>query len=55
MPALSVGRKDDIIQAIVDKGGKDALAAGAWVAIHNYNLNHPLDYPDDDVNQRGSR
>ena len=53
VPALSVGRKDDIIKAIVDKGGKDALAAGAWLAIHNYNLNHPLDYPDDDVNQRG--
>ncbi len=53
VPALSVGRKDDIIKAIVDKGGKDALAAGSWLAIHNYNLNHPLDYPDDDVNQRG--
>ena len=23
------------------------------MAIHNYTLNHPLDYPDDDVNQRG--
>jgi len=54
VPALSVGRRDDIIKAIIEKGGRDALTAGAWVAIHNYALNHPLDYPDDEVNQRGA-
>jgi hypothetical protein len=54
VPALSVGRKDDLIAMIVSKGGRDALLAGAWVGLHNYCLNHPLDYPDDDVNQRGT-
>jgi hypothetical protein len=54
VPALSVGRQDDLLQMIVERGGRDALAAGAWIAIHNYTINHPLDYPDDDVNQRGT-
>lgn len=53
-PALSVGRRDDIVAAIVERGGRDALLSGAWLAIHNYALNHPLEYPDDDVHQRGA-
>lgn len=53
VPALSVGTRDDLIGAIVARGGRELLEAGAWVAIHNYTINHPLDYPDDDVNQRG--
>ncbi len=53
VPALSVGSKEDLIAAIIAKGGRDVLESGAWVAIHNYTINHPLDYPDDDVNQHG--
>jgi hypothetical protein len=31
----------------------DILSRGAWIAIHNGTLNHPLDYPGDAVNQTG--
>ncbi len=33
---------------------RPAILSKAWVAIHNYALNHPLDYPDDDVNRNGT-
>ena len=32
----------------------DLLAQGCWIAIHNSTLNHPLDYPADEVNQKGT-
>ena len=38
---------------MVAKGRGDLFEHGAWVAIHNYTLNHPLDYPYDPVNQDG--
>ncbi len=38
---------------MVQKGRHDLFENGCWVAIHNYTLNHPLDYPDDPVNQNG--
>jgi len=53
VPAMSVGRKENLITEVVRKGRADLFEKGAWVAIHNYTLNHPLDYPDDDVNQHG--
>jgi len=53
VPAMSVGRKENLITVVVSKGRGDLFEKGAWVAIHNYTLNHPLDYPDDDVNQHG--
>jgi hypothetical protein len=31
----------------------DLLAQGCWISIHNGTLNHPLDYPADEVNQKG--
>ena len=37
----------------MQKGRRDLFERGCWVAIHNYTLNHPLDYPYDDVNQTG--
>ena len=30
--------------------GRADLVARAWLPLHNYFLNHPVDYPDDDVN-----
>jgi hypothetical protein len=30
--------------------GQAGLLPGAWMAVHNYFLNHPLDYPTDPVN-----
>ncbi len=53
-PAMGVGAKDNYIQAVVQKGRADLFEKGAWVAIHNYTLNHPLDYPYDSVNQEGT-
>ncbi|NIP86283.1 MAG: hypothetical protein GTO03_12235 [Planctomycetales bacterium] len=32
--------------------GQAHLLPGAWMAVHNYFLNHPLDYPTDPVNVR---
>lgn len=53
LPAMGPGSKDNPISLVVAKGRKDLFERGCWVAIHNYTLNHPLDYPDDDVNQLG--
>ena len=33
---------------------QDLLAQGCWIAVHNGTLNHPLDYPADAVNQKGT-
>jgi hypothetical protein len=30
--------------------GQAGLLPGSWLAVHNYFLNHPLDYPTDPVN-----
>lgn len=30
--------------------GREDLLSGAWIPLHNYFLNHPLDYPTDPVN-----
>jgi len=30
--------------------GQAGLLPGAWLPVHNYFLNHPLDYPTDPVN-----
>jgi hypothetical protein len=53
VPAMGPGGKDNIIRRIADKGRVDLFDRGAWLAIHNYTLNHPLDYPSDPVNQEG--
>ncbi len=53
LPAMGPGSKDNPIELIVRKGRADLFERGCWVAIHNYTLNHPLDYPDDEVNQLG--
>jgi len=53
LPAMGVGSQMNPVQRVVGKGRGDLFEQGAWVAIHNYTLNHPLDYPYDSVNQEG--
>ncbi|MCD6290295.1 MAG: carboxypeptidase regulatory-like domain-containing protein [Anaerolineae bacterium] len=53
LPAMGAGSKENPIKIVVQKGRGDLFERGCWVAIHNYTLNHPLDYPDDEVNQLG--
>lgn len=52
-PAMGPGNKDNGFERVAQKGRKDLFERGAWVAIHNYTLNHPLDYPNEPVNQSG--
>ena len=54
LPALSIGSKANLLDLVVQKGRADLFSSGAWVAVHNYTLNHPLDYPYDPVNQAGA-
>jgi hypothetical protein len=37
------------LRRVVAQGGQDVLPS-SWLALHNYFLNHPLDYPQDPVN-----
>lgn len=53
LPAMGPGSTDNPIARVIARGRRDLFERGAWVAIHNYTLNHPLDYPDDAVNQLG--
>ncbi len=53
LPAQSVGSAMDLIGALVSLGKQDLLLEGCWIALHNYCLNRPLDYPDDKVNRTG--
>ena len=53
IPAVSPGKKWDLMAAIIAEGGRDLLGEGVWWAIHNYDFNHPVNYPYDPVNQEG--
>jgi len=53
-PAMGIGSEDTPMATVVQKGRADLFEKGAWIAIHNYTLNHPLDYPYDSVNQEGT-
>lgn len=53
LPATAVGSKANAMQVVVKRGRSDIFQKGGWLAIHNYTLNHPLDYPFDPVNQEG--
>ncbi|MCB9133409.1 MAG: carboxypeptidase regulatory-like domain-containing protein [Anaerolineales bacterium] len=53
LPPMGPGSSDNPVSLVVQKGRRDLFENGCWVAIHNYTLNHPLDYPDDPVNQTG--
>jgi hypothetical protein len=52
-PAMGVGTICNPFELIAKRGRQDLFDNGVWVAIHNYTLNHPLDYPYDEVNQLG--
>lgn len=53
LPAMAIGTKANPIEGVIKRGRKDIFEKGAWIAVHNYTLNHPLDYPYDPVNQEG--
>lgn len=54
IPALLPGSKWDLVGEICRLGRRDLFAEPVWQAIHNYSLNHPLDYPYDAGNQQGA-
>ncbi len=54
IPALTVGSKWDLVGEICRQGRRDLLAEPVWQALHNYSINHPLDYPYDAGNQSGA-
>ena len=54
LPAMGVGSRDNPVALVVARGRADLFEKGVWIAIHNYTLNHPLDYPFDAVNQQGT-
>ncbi len=54
VPAVATGSKWDIVGKIVQKGRADLFDGPVWQAVHNYSVNHPLDYPYDSGNQEGA-
>ncbi len=54
IPALSPGTKWDLVGEICRLGRRDLFGEPVWQAVHNYSLNHPLDYPYDPGNQHGA-
>ncbi|HID35147.1 MAG TPA: hypothetical protein EYP25_11395, partial [Anaerolineae bacterium] len=46
LPAFPAIGPGDLAK-VVERGRIDIFEKGAWLAIHNYTLNHPLDYPYD--------
>jgi len=55
LPATAIGSKWDLIGKIVQLGRADLFDEPVWIAVHNYDINHPLDYPYDVVNQEGQQ
>ena len=53
LPAMGPGSAHNALAVVIERGRRDLFERGAWIAIHNYTLNHPLDYPYDPVNQNG--
>lgn len=47
--------KVNYLKIITDRIGKDIFNSGGWVSMHNYHINHPVNYPDDPVNQLGEQ
>ncbi len=52
-PAFGPGGRGNPFQMIVQKGRKDLLDGNCCLAIHNYCLARPLDYPNDAINTQG--
>ncbi|MDH7487221.1 MAG: carboxypeptidase-like regulatory domain-containing protein, partial [Anaerolineae bacterium] len=55
VPATAIGTKWDLVGKIVALDRRDLFDEPVWVAVHNYDINHPLDYPYDAVNQQGQQ
>ena len=55
VPATAIGTRWDLVGKIVALGRRDLFDGPVWVAVHNYDINHPLDYPYDAVNQQGQQ
>ena len=55
VPATSIGGKWDLVGKIIELGRRDLFHGPVWIAAHNYDINHPLDYPYDAVNQQGQQ
>lgn len=53
IPAMELRADRNPVRAIVERGRRDLFERGTWWAIHNFTLNRPLDYPDDEVNRTG--
>ena len=53
VPATAIGTQWDLIGKIIEHDGRHLFEQPVWIAIHNYDINHPLDYPYDAVNQKG--
>lgn len=53
LPAISSGGSMDLMEALVSLDKQAILLEGCWIAVHNYGLNRPLDFPFDAVNQHG--
>jgi len=60
LPALTPGGDYDDVTfldaflAEVERQGRGDLLRQSWLPLHNYFLNHPLDYPEDSVNLQGT-
>lgn len=52
-PAFGPGGRGNPFKMIVKKGRRDLLDGNCCLAIHNYCLGRPLDYPNDPVNLYG--
>lgn len=52
-PAFGPGGRGNPFEMIVQRGRKDILDGNCCLAIHNYCLGRPLDYPNDGINDRG--
>ena len=44
-PAMGADSQAKGLAKVVERGRRDIFERGAWLAIHNYTLNHPLNYP----------
>ncbi len=52
-PAFGPGGRGNPFKMIIEKGRRDILDGNCALAIHNYCLGRPLDYPNDAVNMQG--
>ena len=55
VPATAIGTQWDLIGKIIEHGGDYLFDEPVWLAVHNYDINHPLDYPYDRINRFGEQ